>query len=139
MGRNANQDTSFISTKADIDTKVNAMAQSQIQSTIQLGLGELSSASGFDSAALGFESEANNILLEAGKEQVQLDTNYSNALTNAFKAVGSLFGGQMVGNALSSLGSSASDVLNPPNPGTASNPLPGLTADDYGVPSLADE
>ena len=34
MGRNANQDTTAISTQADNDAGANAMAQQQIQSTI---------------------------------------------------------------------------------------------------------
>ena len=90
MGRNANQDTSFISTSADIDAKVNAMAQQQIQSTIALGLGETSAGNQYSSTALGFQSAADQALISAGTAQVQLDTNYSQALTSAFTAIGGM-------------------------------------------------
>jgi hypothetical protein len=92
MGRNINQDTSGISTQANIDTQVNAMAQ-QIQSTITLGLGETTAGSNYDSAALGFENAADNALIEAGKAQVGADTSYSNALSGAFSAIGTILGG----------------------------------------------
>lgn len=92
MGRNPNQDTSFISTQGNIDTQVNAMAQQQIQSTITLGLGELSSGSNFSGQALGFESAANQALIAAGNAQLQQDKDYSSALTSAFSSVASLVG-----------------------------------------------
>jgi hypothetical protein len=92
MGRNINEDTTGISVQADIDSKVNAMAQQDIQSSIQLGLGELSSGSSFTSAGLGFENAANNALIEAGKEQIASDKSYSDSLTAAFTGIASLFG-----------------------------------------------
>lgn len=92
MDRNPNQDTSFISTQADIDTKVNAMAQQQIQSTIALGLGEIQSGQGFSNQALGYESAANQALIAAGNAQIQLDQQYNSSLTGAFSAIGSLAG-----------------------------------------------
>jgi hypothetical protein len=92
MGVNPDQDTSFISTTADIDTKVNAMAQAQIQSTIQLGLGEVSGGNSLISQGSGMENAANQILLQAGQAQLQLDQQYSSSLSSAFGAIGSLFG-----------------------------------------------
>jgi hypothetical protein len=93
MGRNANQDTSYISTQADIDAKVNAMAQAEIQSTIQLGLGETQAGNSYDSTALGFENAANQALIAAGQAQVQSDAAYSSALSGVFSAVGTIAGG----------------------------------------------
>jgi hypothetical protein len=87
MGRNPDQDTSFIGATADIDSKVNAMAQSQIQSTIQLGLGEISGGSSLSSQGLGFENAANQILLQAGQAQLQADKSYSDSLTNVFGSI----------------------------------------------------
>ena len=90
MGRNANQDTSFISTQGNIDTQVNAMAQQQIQSTIALGLGETQAGSTFSGEALSFESAANSALIAAGNAQVQQDKSYSDSLTAVFSAVAKL-------------------------------------------------
>src|ERR1700730_7703879 len=93
MGRNINQDTSGISTQANIDTQVNAMAQQQIQSTIALGLGETSAGSNFTGQALGYENAANQALIAAGNAQVQADQAYSTALSGVFSALGTLAGG----------------------------------------------
>jgi hypothetical protein len=93
MGRNINQDTSGISTQANIDTQVNAMANQQIQSTIALGLGETSAGSSFTGQALGFENAANQALIAAGTAQLQQDKDYSTALTGAFSAIGTMLGG----------------------------------------------
>lgn len=92
MGRNPDQDTAFINQSADITAQVNAMAQSQIQSTIALGLGETQAGASFAGAGLGFESAANSALLEAGKAQLQQDKSYGDSLTSAFAAIGSMFG-----------------------------------------------
>ena len=92
MGRNSNQDTSFVSTQANIDTQVNAMAQNEIQSTIALGLGETSAGSNFTGQALGFENAANSALIAAGNAQLQQDKDYSSSLTSAFTAVASIAG-----------------------------------------------
>lgn len=92
MGRNFNQDTSAISTQGEIDTQVNAMAQQQIQTTVALGLGELSAGSNMTQEGLGFQNAANQALIAAGQAQLQLDTNYSNALTGVFSAIGSMAG-----------------------------------------------
>lgn len=93
MGRNINQDTSGISTQANIDTQVNAMAQQQIQSTIALGLGETSAGSSFSGQALGYESAANQALVQAGQAQVAADAAYSSALSGVFSAIGTIAGG----------------------------------------------
>jgi hypothetical protein len=100
MGRNPNEDTAAITEQADNDAKVNAMAQQDIQTTIQLGLGELSaggqqesSALGFTNAGLGFTSAANNALIAAGQAQVQANQSYSNSLTSVFTAIGTVLGG----------------------------------------------
>jgi hypothetical protein len=93
MGRNISEDTSGISTQANIDTQVNAMAQQQIQSTIALGLGETSAGSNFTGQALGYESAANQALIAAGNAQVQADQAYSSALSGVFSALGTIAGG----------------------------------------------
>ncbi len=92
MGQNPDQSTAFLSTTADIDAHINAMAQQQIQSTIQLGLGEISSGNSLIGEGLGYESAANQALIAAGQAQLQQDKDYSNSLTGAFSAIGSLFG-----------------------------------------------
>jgi hypothetical protein len=108
MGRNINQDTSGISTQANIDSQVNAMAQQDIQSTIALGLGETSAGQSYDSAGLGFQNAADQALIAAGQAQVNQDTAYSTALTGAFTAIGNLFGGAAgAGKGVSSLFSGA--------------------------------
>jgi hypothetical protein len=96
MGRNPEGDTSFISTTANIDAQVNAMAQSQIQSTIALGLGELQAGSSLSGQGLGFENAANQALIAAGQAQLAEDKNYSDALTGAFASIGKMFGAAMV-------------------------------------------
>lgn len=95
MGRNPDQDTSFIQTQGNIDTQVNAMAQQQIQSTIQLGLGEVSGGNSLISSGLGFENAANQALIAAGQAQIQLDQQYSANLTAAFSAIGNIAGAVM--------------------------------------------
>jgi hypothetical protein len=93
MGRNINQDTSGISTQANIDTQVNAMAQQDIQSTIALGLGETSAGNAYESTSLGFENAANTALIAAGNAQIQTDKDYSSALSGTFGAIGTVLGG----------------------------------------------
>ncbi len=92
MGRNPDADTSFITTQGNIDTQVNAMAQQQIQSTIQLGLGEVSGGNSLISSGLGFENAANSALIAAGEAQIKLDQSYSSSLTAAFTSIGQMFG-----------------------------------------------
>jgi hypothetical protein len=92
MGTNPDANTSFLSTTADIDTKVNAMAQSQIQSTIQLGLGEISGGNSLIGEGLGFDNAANQILLQAGQAQLQQDKNYSDSLTSVFSGIAKIAG-----------------------------------------------
>lgn len=115
MGVNPDKDTSFLSTTADIDTKVNAMAQAQIQTTIQLGLGEVSGGNSLIGQGSGMENAANQILLQAGQAQLQLDQQYSSSLSSAFGAIGSLFGavaGASVGGPVgASAGSAAGGAL----------------------------
>ena len=93
MGRNIGQDTSGISVQADIDAKMIAASQTMIQSTIQLGLSESQIGTGLTGAGLGAENAANQALAVAGKAQVDADTAYSNALTGAFSAIGTILGG----------------------------------------------
>lgn len=92
MGRNPDSDTSYIQTQADIDTRVNAMAQQEIQSTIQLGLGEVSGGNSLISSGAGLESASNQALIAAGQAQIALDGQYSQALTAVFSAVGTIAG-----------------------------------------------
>jgi hypothetical protein len=90
MGVSPDSNTSFLSTTADIDAKVNAMAQQQIQSTIQLGLGEISGGSSLIGQGLGFENAANQVLLQAGQAQLQQDKAYSDSLTSVFGSIAKL-------------------------------------------------
>lgn len=91
MGRSPTRDTSFISQQGLIDTQVNAMAQQQIQTTIQLGLGETSAGTSLESLGLGYESSANQALVAAGTAQMQNDQNYNGAIQNAFSAMAGVF------------------------------------------------
>jgi hypothetical protein len=91
MGRNPDADTAAITQQANDDAQVNAMAQQQIQTTIQLGLGELSSGSNFSGQSLAASSAASNILLQAGQAQLQQDKAYSDSLTSAFSSIGKMF------------------------------------------------
>ncbi len=91
MGRNPDSDTAFIAQTADIDAKVNAMAQQQIQSSIALGLGQLSSGSSFAGQSLGFSNAANTALIAAGEAQLKQDRSYSDSLSGAFASIGKLF------------------------------------------------
>lgn len=93
MGRSPTRDTSFLGTTADIDAKVNAMAQQFIQTTIQLGGAELSAGASFMTAGSSAESAATNALLAAGSAQMKLDEDYSNAIQAAFGAMAKGFGG----------------------------------------------
>lgn len=93
MGRNPDQDTAFLSQTANIDTQINAMAQAEIQSTIQLGLGELSGGNSLISQGLGFENAANQVLLQAAQAQMAADKSYSDSLTGAFSAVAKMLPG----------------------------------------------
>jgi len=92
QGRNVTQDTSAIGAQAFIDSQVNAMAQKEIQSTIQLGFGELSASSQFTQESLGFSQAAANILLQAGKAQLDQDKAYSDSLTSAFASFAKIAG-----------------------------------------------
>lgn len=91
MGRNPDQDTAFISQTADIDAKVNAMAQQQIQSSIALGLGQLSAGANFSGQGLGFTNAANQALIQAGNAQIAQDKSYSDSLSAAFSSIGKMF------------------------------------------------
>jgi hypothetical protein len=99
MGRNPDQDTSFINTTGNIDAQTTAMAQQYIQSTIKLGLGETSagaqySALGaqFGQLGLGATGMANQALIEAGKAQLEQNKTYSSSLSGMFQAIGQLAG-----------------------------------------------
>jgi hypothetical protein len=91
MGRNPDADTAAITQAGNVDAQVNAMAQQQIQTTIQLGLGEISSGTALSGQGLGFESAANQALLQAGEAQLKMDQSYSSNLTSAFTAIGTMF------------------------------------------------
>jgi hypothetical protein len=92
MGRNVTQDTSAIGAQSYIDSQVNAMAQKEIQTTIQLGFGELSSAATFTQESLGYSQAAANILMQAGKAQLEQDKAYSDSLTSAFASFAKIAG-----------------------------------------------
>jgi hypothetical protein len=92
MGLDPDKSTGFVTQTANVDAQVNAMAQQDIQSTIQLGLGEVSGGNSLESTGLGFENAANQALIAAGQAQLQLDTSYTQSLTSAFGAIGQMFG-----------------------------------------------
>jgi hypothetical protein len=92
MGRNPDADTAAITQQGNVDAQVNAMAQQMIQSTIQLGLGQISSGNSLMQTGGAEISAADQALFQAGQAQVQLDTTYSTNLTNAFGAIGKMFG-----------------------------------------------
>jgi hypothetical protein len=91
MGRNPDADTAAITQQGNVDAQVNAMAQQQIQTTIQLGLGEISGGSSLIGQGLGFQNAANNVLLQAGEAQLKSDQAYSSNLMSAFTSIGTLF------------------------------------------------
>lgn len=93
MGRSPTHDTSFIGTTADIDARVNAMAQQFIQTTIQLGASELSAGSSFMTAGTAEENAATGAMLQVGQAQLKNDEDYSNAVSAAFGALAKGFGG----------------------------------------------
>ena len=92
MGRTMTGDTSAIGTTADIDAKVNAMAQQEIQSTIKLGFAELQAGEGFEKMSLGFSQAAANILEAEGKAQLAQDQAYSKSLTDMFGSIAKVAG-----------------------------------------------
>lgn len=93
MGQDPDKSTGFVTQTANIDAQVNAMAQQEIQSTIQLGLGEISGGNSLAGTGLGYENAANQALIAAGQAQIQLDQQYSQSLSSAFGAIGTMFGG----------------------------------------------
>ena len=107
MGQNPDESTAFLSTTANIDAQVNAMAQQQIQTTIQLGLGEISGGNSLIGQGLGFESAANQALLQAAQAQMAADKDYSSSLTSAFSAIGTMFGAVFGGPAGAAAGGAA--------------------------------
>lgn len=88
MGRSFDQDTSSISTSTNIAQALMASAQNMIQTNIQLASAQLSGGTNLLGISANEESAANNILMQAGAAQVQLNTNYSNQLAAAMGAVG---------------------------------------------------
>jgi hypothetical protein len=87
------------------------MAQQMIQSTIALGLGQISSGNQLMQTGGAEISAADQALLAAGQAQVQLDTTYSTNLTNAFGAIGKMFGmSALAGGGSSAGGSGALDA-----------------------------
>jgi hypothetical protein len=92
MGQDPDKSTGFVTQTANIDQQVNAMAQQQIQSTIKLGLGEISGGNSLMSTGQSEISAATQALMAAGEAQLKLDTSYSSNLTSAFGAIGSMFG-----------------------------------------------
>jgi len=92
MGRTPDKDTSFISTTADIDSKVSAMSEDYIQSTIKLGLGELAAGASLFSSATSADSAATTALSDTGKAQLDADKDYKKTLTDTFNSLFKLFG-----------------------------------------------
>lgn len=93
MGRNPNQDTSFISTQTDINTKMLAAANTFVNSNIANAFQEISTGASLTGQGGQDLSAANSALLQAAQMTMQADQNYSSSLTAAFSAVGSIVGG----------------------------------------------
>ena len=93
MGRNANQDTSFISTRTDIDTKLMAAANNFVNTNIANAFKEIETGASLTGQGTQDMSAANQALLQMAQLTMQADQNYSNSLTAAFSAVGSIVGG----------------------------------------------
>lgn len=91
MGRTG-VDTSKIQTAADIENQVTALAQSYIDTTIKLGLGEITAGTQLTGQALQFETAANQALETAGKAQLALDKDYSDSLSSVFGSVAKMAG-----------------------------------------------
>jgi hypothetical protein len=92
MGQNPDKSTGFVTQTGNIDAQVNAMAQQEIQTTLQIGLGEISSGNSLMATGGSEISAATQALMAAGEAQLKLDTSYSSNLTSAFGAIGSMFG-----------------------------------------------
>jgi hypothetical protein len=93
MGRNANQDTSFISAQTDINTKMLAAANTFVNTNIASAFSEIQSGASLTGQGTQDMSAANTALLQAAQLTMTADTNYSNSLTSAFSAIGTLVGG----------------------------------------------
>jgi hypothetical protein len=91
MGRTG-PDTSKIGTQADIETRVTAMAQSYLDTTIKIGLGELGAGTNLTGQALGFEKAGMDALQAAGNAQIQLDKQYSDSFASMFGSVAKMAG-----------------------------------------------
>lgn len=98
MGRDYDTDTSAISEQGNIDTVTTAMAQQYIQSTIALATSQMGAGQNLIGDSLQESSAATNILMQEGQAQIQLNKQYSDSLTSAFKAIGAVVG--VVGGAL---------------------------------------
>src|ERR1700677_2011711 len=87
---NPEQDSRWPQIQALIDQQMTAATQSMIQTTLQ--------------TALGASNQANSNLLAVANLQVQQDTNYTNAVANATKALGSTVAATtLAGNAATKL------------------------------------
>jgi hypothetical protein len=107
MGQDPDKSTGFVTQTANVDAQVNAMAQQDIQSTIQLGLGEISGGNSLEGTGLGFENAANQALIAAGQAQLQLDTSFTQSLTSAFAGIGQMFGAAAKGGGAAAGGAGA--------------------------------
>jgi hypothetical protein len=111
MGTNPDQNTAFLSASEDIAAKTNAMAQQQIQSTIALGLGQISSGASLENIGTGEINVADQTLIAAGEAQIKQDQQYSSNLTAAFSAIGTMFGAIAGGPAGAAIGGAAGKIL----------------------------
>lgn len=93
MGRNINQDTSGISTRTDIDTKLMAAANNFVNTNIASAFSEIQAGASLTGQGTADMSAANQALLSAAQLTMKADTDYSNSLTSAFSAIGQIFGG----------------------------------------------
>lgn len=93
MGRNINQDTSGISTQTNIETKLVAAANNFVNTNIANAFKEIETGASLTGQGTQDMSAANTALLQAAQLTMQADTAYSNSLTSAFSAIGTLVGG----------------------------------------------
>jgi hypothetical protein len=92
MGRNITSDTSGIGVQADIDAKINAMAQQEIRTTLTTGFQELQAGQNEFGQSLGYSEAAAKILQAEGEAQLKQDQAYSQSLTNMFGSIAKIAG-----------------------------------------------
>jgi hypothetical protein len=92
MGRSMTGDTSAIGISADIDAKILAMSQREIEFTLKTGFQELTAGQAEFGQSLGYSDAAAKILQAEGEAQLKQDQAYSKSLTDMFSTIGKIAG-----------------------------------------------